>query len=319
MNPAYVAKRLVGILATIALMSCLVFLTTHALPANTAALILGPYATPATQAALEHRLGLDQPMLTQYLAWAGGLLHGDFGQSAIMQRPVAPVLADALENSALLACASMLVVTLAGIALGVAGAVWRGRWPDHVVAIFAYSGLAVPEFYWGLILILVFCSRLHLLPSSGAGNMQEGFASVAAHLVLPVFTLAFAFLAHVSRMVRSSMLEVLMQNYIRAARARGLPETRVLLRHALPNALIPAVTVLAQDFGNMIGGVVAVETIFAYPGIGRLLVYALERLDLPMMQAAILVITAIFCLANLAADLITAALDPRIRMDSATA
>jgi peptide/nickel transport system permease protein len=319
MTRAYLARRLLGIAVTLAAMSCLVFLATHALPANTAALILGPYATPATQAAMEHRLGLDQPLLSQYLSWAGGLLRGDLGQSAVMQRPVEPILAAALENSAVLAAAAMVLVTVAGITLGTVGAVWRGRWPDHAVAIFAYSGLAVPEFYWGLILILVFCSRLHLLPSSGAGSAAQGLVPVAAHLVLPVLTLAFSFLAHVSRIVRSSMLDVLVRPFIMAARGRGLPEYRVVLRHALPNALIPAVTVLAQDFGNMIGGVVAVETIFAYPGIGRLLVYALERLDLPVMQACILVITAIFCAANLAADLITAALDPRIRIGAAHA
>jgi len=199
------------------------------------------------------------------------------------------------------------------VALGVIAAVWRGRWPDHAASIFTYFGVSLPEFYWGLVFILLFGSTFHLLPSSGYANLSDGLGGFIAHLVLPVATLTLTLLAHVTRLTRSSMMEALDSMYVKVARARGLPERLVILRHALRNALIPSITVLAQDFGFLIGGIVAVETVFAYPGLGRMLVGSLERQDLPMMQAAILVLTGVYCLANLAADLLYGVVNPRIR------
>jgi len=195
----------------------------------------------------------------------------------------------------------------------------RGRIVDHLASGFTMVGLSVPEFFWGLLLILLFGSYLRLLPTSGYGTLQQGAGAYVAHLVLPVLTLTIGLLAHVARLTRSSMLEVLDTGYVKAARARGLPEWAVVLRHALRNALLPTITVLAQDVGFLIGGIVAVETIFAYPGIGRLLVYALERHDLPLMEAVILVLTAVQCLANLVADLLYAVLNPQIRYGRAIA
>ncbi len=309
----YAVQRLGAVLLVLLVMSVLVFLATHALPANTAALILGQYSTPETQAALEHKLGLDLPLPLQYWHWMSGVLRGDLGQSMVMERPVAPMLFDALSRSAVLSVSAMAVVTVLGPALGVLAAVRQGRWPDHVASIFTYVGISVPEFYWGLVLILVFGSALHWLPSSGAPEPGDGIAASAAHLVLPVVTLTLTLLAHVSRLTRSSMLEELDSNYVRAARARGLPERSVIVRHALRNALLPTITVLAQDFGFLIGGIVAVETVFAWPGLGRLLVFSLQRQDLPLMQAAVLVLTAIYCVANLGADLLYGLVNPRIR------
>jgi peptide/nickel transport system permease protein len=195
--------------------------------------------------------------------------------------------------------------------------VWRGRWPDNSVSVFAYLGISVPEFYWGLVLILLFGSTFHLLPTSGSGDLRDGLASFCSFLVLPVITLTLTLLAHVSRLTRSSMAEELDSMYVKVARARGLPERVVIIRHALRNALVPAITVLAQDFGFLIGGIVAIETIFAYPGLGRLLIFALQRQDLPLMQAAILVLTAVYCLANLTADLLYGVANPRIRYGGA--
>jgi peptide/nickel transport system permease protein len=294
-------------------MSLIVFLSTHALPSNTAALILGQYSTPETKAALEHKLGLDLPLTVQYWRWASALLRGDMGLSLVMERPVAPMLWDAFGRSALLAGGTMAVVSTLGVGMGIVAAVWRGRWPDHTASIFAYLGISVPEFYWGLVLILVFGSSLHLLPTSGAAVWSDGIGPFLSHLVLPVVTLTLTLLAHVSRLTRSSMVEVLDSMYVRVARARGLPERVVILRHALRNALLPAITILAQDFGFLIGGIVAVETVFAYPGLGRLLIFSLERQDLPLMQAAILVLTAVYCFANLGADLLYGVANPRIR------
>jgi peptide/nickel transport system permease protein len=309
----YALRRLGTAMMILVVMSLLVFLATHALPSDTAALILGQYSTPETLAALEHKLGLDLPLQVQYWNWARALLHGDLGQSLVMERPIAPILWDAFGRSAILAVAAMTIVATVGVGMGIVAAVWRGRWPDHAVSVFAYLGISVPEFYWGLVLILVFGSSFHLLPASGIGNLSDGLVTYASFLVLPVVTLTLTFLAHVSRLTRSSMAEELESMYVRVARSRGLPERIVIVRHALRNALLPAITVLAQDFGFMIGGIVAIETIFAYPGLGRLLIFALQRQDLPLMQAAILVLTAVFCLANLAADLLYGVANPRIR------
>jgi peptide/nickel transport system permease protein len=310
---AYVVQRLGTVMVIMVAMSLLVYLATHALPSNTAALILGQYSTPETQAALEHKLGLDLPLPVQYWHWAKGMLEGDMGQSLVMERPVAPMLWDALSRSAILAVSAMAVVSTLGLTLGVVAAVWRGRWPDYAASIFTYFGVSLPEFYWGLVFILVFCSTFHLLPSSGYANLSDGFGPFIAHIVLPVTTLALTLLAHVARLTRSSMVEALESMYVKVARARGLPERLVIVRHALRNALIPSITVLAQDFGFLIGGIVAVETVFAYPGLGRMLVGALERQDLPLMQAAILVLTGVYCLANLTADLLYGVANPRIR------
>ena len=310
---AYVVQRLGAVMLIMVAMSVLVFLATHALPSNAAALILGQYSTPETEAALEHKLGFDLPLPVQYWHWARGMLEGDMGQSMEQERPVAPMLWDAFGRSAILAVSALVVVAVLGLSLGVVASVWRGRWPDHAASIFTYFGVSLPEFYWGLVLILLFGSTLRLLPSSGYASLSDGFGPFIAHLIMPVATLTLAFLAHVARLTRSSMVEVLESMYVKVARARGLPKRLVILRHALRNALIPSITVLAQDFGFLIGGIVAVETVFAYPGLDRMLVEALQRQDLPVMQAAILVLTGVYCLANLMADLLYGVANPRIR------
>jgi peptide/nickel transport system permease protein len=315
----YLVQRLLAVAGVITLMSVLVFLATHALPATIAEVMLGQYATPESVAALETKLGLTRPLLTQYWGWASGVLQGDLGRSLVMEVPIAPVLWTALGRSAVLGAAAMSIVSVLGIALGVMAAVRRGRVIDHLASGFTIVGLSVPEFFWGLLLILLFGSYLRLLPTSGYGTLDQGAGSYIAHLVLPVATLAIGLLAHITRLTRSSMLEALDMAYVKAARARGLPEWAVVTRHALRNALLPTITVLAQDVGFLIGGIVAVETIFAYPGVGRLLVYALERHDLPLIEAAILVLTAVQCLANLAADLLYTFFNPQIRYGRAVA
>jgi peptide/nickel transport system permease protein len=315
----YLVQRLLAVAGVITLMSVLVFLATHALPATIAEVMLGQYATPESVAALETKLGLTRPLLTQYWGWASGVLQGDLGRSLVMEVPIAPVLWTALGRSAVLGAAAMSIVSVLGIALGVMAAVRRGRVIDHLASGFTMVGLSVPEFFWGLLLILLFGSYLRLLPTSGYGTLDQGAGPYIAHLVLPVATLAIGLLAHITRLTRSSMLEALDMAYVKAARARGLPEWAVVTRHALRNALLPTITVLALDVGFLIGGIVAVETIFAYPGVGRLLVYALERHDLPLMEATILVLTAVQCLANLAADLLYTFFNPQIRYGRAVA
>jgi peptide/nickel transport system permease protein len=309
----YALKRLGAVVIVLTLMSVLVFLATHALPSNTAQLILGQYSTPETQAALEHKLGLDLPLTTQYWRWADGVLHGDLGQSLVMERPVAPVLWEALSRSAVLALSAMAVVTVLGPALGVIAAVNQGRWIDHTATVFTYVGISVPEFYWGLVLILLFGSTFHLLPTSGAVDLSDGVLSYVAHLVLPVITLTLALLAHVSRLTRSSMLEALDSNYVKVARARGMPERVVILRHALRNALLPTITVVASLLGYLAGGLVVIETLFHYRGIGALIYSAARAKDFPMLEAGVLTVGAVYALASVLADLLSAALNPRLR------
>jgi peptide/nickel transport system permease protein len=301
----YVARRIAWIATTLVVLSLLIFAITQMLPGSVAQIIAGQFATPDAVTAIAAKLGLNDPYYLQYWGWASAVLHGDFGRSLIMERPIAPVLWEALANSAVLASAAFIVVAVVGIGLGVLAAVRAGGAIDY--------GISIPEFFWGIVLILVFSRSLGWLPSGGLADPESGFATHAAHIVLPAATLAFALIAHVSRMTRSSMLGVLRSQYVRNARAKGLPERVVILRHALRNALLPTITILAMDVGWLIGGVVVAETVFAYPGLGRALIFSIERHDLPMIQASILVIAAIYCGANLVADLLYAYFNPRIR------
>lgn len=316
---AFLLRRLLGLIGVLLGMSLLIFGIIHILPGNVAYAILGEFATPAAVAQLEAKLGLNDPLPVQYWRWLSGMLQGDFGMSLVMARPAAPLIADALGRSALLAGLAFGLVAAGGIALGVHAATHRGQPSDKVLTLAQFVLIAVPEFFWAIIAVLVFASWLNLLPATGYTPLTSGVGAWTAHLVLPVLVLSLGLVAHVSRLTRSSMLEVLDSRYVLAARARGLPERRVLWRHALPNALLPAITVLAIDAGLLIGGIVVVETVFAYPGLGRLLVYAIERHDLPLLQVGMMVVTAIYALANFVAELLYAILNPRIRVAGATA
>jgi peptide/nickel transport system permease protein len=310
---AYLLQRIAAVGLILAAMSVLIFGITQILPGNVAYMILGQYATEVQIKALEAALGLKDPFHVQYWRWVSGMISGDFGHSLVMQRPVAPLVFDALARSAVLAGIAIVLVAVVGIAVGVHSAVKAGSPSDRVLTLAQYFFIAVPEFFWAILAILLFASWLRWLPATGYAPLSEGVLKWASHVVLPVATLVLGFIAHISRLTRSSMLEALNATYVLAARAKGLPERTVLGRHALPNALLPAITVLAVDIGIMIGGIVVVETVFAYPGLGRLLVFAIEYHDLPLLQAGMMVVTAVYAFANLAADLMYAVLNPRIR------
>jgi peptide/nickel transport system permease protein len=299
-------------------MSILIFAAVHILPGNVAYAMLGEFATPDAVARLEQKLGLHDPLWLQYWRWLRGMLHGDFGESLSMSRPAWPVIADALTRSALLAGISFVLVAILGIALGVHAATHRGHAADRVATLMQLVFIAIPDFFWGILCVVVFAAWLHWLPAAGYASIdKEGVVGWASHLVLPVLVLSLGSVAHVSRLTRSSMLDVLASRYVMAARARGFGGARVLWRHALPNGLLPAITILAVDLGILIGGVVVIESVFAYPGLGRMLVFAIEQHDLPLLQAGMMVLTAIYALANLVADLLYAVLNPRIRVESA--
>lgn len=310
---AYIARRLLFVVLVLVAVSMLVFGITAALPANVAYLILGQFASPEQVHALELKLGLTDPIWQQYLRWAGGFLSGDLGESTLMNRPIGPLLAEAIGRSLMLTGASFVLVALIGVGLGIVAALRHGRPLDHGISVGTYLGIAVPEFFWAIVVIMVFAAWLGWLPASGYEPPSAGLWIWAQHLIAPTITLVFGHLAHVSRLTRSSMIEVLQSPYVTAARAKGLPERVVVLRHALRNALLPTITVLALDFGRLMGGIVVVETIFAYPGLGRLIVFSIQNRDLPTLQASILVVAAIYALANLVADLLYAHFNPKIR------
>jgi peptide/nickel transport system permease protein len=305
----HLLRRLLGTLGVLFGMSILIFAAVHILPGNVAYAILGEYATPAAVAQLEQKLGLHDPLWLQYWRWLRDMLHGDFGESVSMSRPAWPVIADALGRSALLAGISFVLVAALGIALGVHAATHRGQASDRVATLMQLVFIAIPDFFWGVLCVVVFAAWLHWLPAAGYMSLAEGgFLGWSSHLLLPVLVLSLGSVAHVSRLTRSSKIEVLGSRYVLAARARGFAGSRVLL---------PAITILAVDLGILIGGVVVIETVFAYPGLGRMLVFAIEQHDLPLLQAGMMVLTAIYALANLIADLLYAVLNPRIRVAAA--
>lgn len=309
----YIARRLLFVALVLLAVSILVFSVTAVLPANVAYVILGPFAPPEQVRALELKLGLTDPVWQQYLRWAGGFLSGDLGQSTLMNRPIGPLLAEAIGRSLMLTGASFVLIAVIGVGLGIVAALRHGRPLDHGISVGTYLGIAVPEFFWAIVVIMIFAAWLGWLPASGYESPSAGLWIWLQHLIAPTITLVFGHLAHVSRLTRSSMIEVLQSPYVTAARAKGLPERVIVLHHALRNALLPTITVLALDFGRLMGGIVVVETIFAYPGLGRLIVFSIQNRDLPTLQAAILVVAAIYALANLVADLLYARFNPKIR------
>jgi peptide/nickel transport system permease protein len=309
----YVVQRIGAILLMVGVMSVLVFAATHLLPGNVVTMILGEYATADAQAAMERKLGLHNPLPVQYWRWASAFFSGDMGESLVTQQPVAGVVWPALRKSLVLAAVSLACVTLFGIGLGVLAAVRKATPFDHVVSLFGYLGISVPEFFWAVILIVVFAGAFHWLPSFGYAPPNAGWGRFLSYLILPVVTLSLTLIAHVLRMTRSSMLEVLGSDYVKVARAKGIPERTVLVRHALRNGLLPTITILANDVGFLIGGIVVIESVFGYPGMGRHLLSSIEHHDLPMLQAMVLILTVVYAVTNLGADLLYAYFNPRIR------
>lgn len=314
MTLAYLVRRLLAVIVVLAIVSIAVFAITAVLPGNAALMILGENASPDSLAAMERQLGLDRPVIVQYLDWIWGVLHGDFGTSLRLQQPVAQVVGEAFWNSASLALVTLVGVTVIAIPMGAIAALWRGSVVDLVIGVFSYIGTALPEFVTATLLLVLFASpSMQLLPAGGFISPTTDPGQFMLYAILPATTLGLILMAHISRQVRSEMSEVLESDYVRAARIKGLKERRVLWRHALPNALAPAIAVISLDIGYLLGGIIVVEEIFAWPGLGRLLIYALQNRDLPVIQAVTLLLAIVYSLSNLIADLIIAALDPRVR------
>lgn len=316
MSPAYLLRRMAAVVLVLWIVTIAVFAITMILPGNAAIMILGEYATPDQVSALEERLGLNRPAALQYYEWLVNLLQGDFGMSLRLSLPVSEVVGAAFANSALLAVTALVAVIVIAVPLGMLAALKRGTRADLGISLLAYVGIAMPEFVTATLLLVVLAGpTIALFPAGGFIAPGESVSGFFAHVILPAGTLGLILTAHIARQVRSEMSDVLASDYIRAARLKGLRERRVIRRHALPNSLAPAVAVISLDIGYLLGGIIVVEEIFAWPGLGRLLIYALENRDLPVIQAITLSLAMVYALSNLASDLVIAALDPRVRYE----
>ena len=316
MSPAYLLRRALYTVFTLFVVSLIVFGITQVLPGDAAVMLLGESATPEALAAVRARLGLADPVWAQYLNWLSGVLRGDFGTSLRTGLPVSEVMFTALGRSLLLASLALALMLVLAVPLGVFAALRRGGPADLGVSLGSYVGVSLPEFVTATLFLLVFAHpALGLLPATGYVPLSEDLKEGLLHLVLPVATVSVILVAHVSRMVRSELIDVLHTDYVRAARLKGLSRRRVLVRHALRNALLPTITIVALDVGYLLGGIIVVEEIFAFPGIGRQLIVAIQARDLPAIQAGALIMAGTYALANFLADLAYASLDKRIQYD----
>lgn len=301
----YFVMRLLGLVPTMFLVTVCVFFFVHLLPGDPAQLAAGPEADEETVRMVRERLGLDRPLPEQFVLFVKKTVTGDFGISIRSQRPVIDEVADRFGPTLLLTVAAMVWAVAFGLLIGVVSAVKRGRWPDRLGMAFAVSGISMPPFALGILLMEVFSVWLGWFPTVGAESWR--------HYVLPSITLGVGVAAVMARFTRSALIEVLSEDYVRTARAKGLPARQVLSRHALRNALIPVVTMMGLQFGFLLGGSIVVEKVFNWPGMGRLLVDAVEMRDYPVMQTCVLLFSMEFLLINLAVDLLYGWLNPSIR------
>lgn len=309
----YVAGRIASLVPILFGTSLVAFLLVRLVPGDPAIAMLGLEATPEAIEAMRRRLALDQPLTVQYFTWLGGILTGDFGRSIQGNREVLPLLLGALGPTALLSLAALIVSLIIAIPAGIVAATRRNTAADYGVSVVALCGLSLPNFWVGILLILAFSITFPILPASGYVSPLRDFGAFLAHLVLPAVTLGTALAAATMRMTRAAMLEVLRSDYVRTATAKGLSRRRVVWGHALRNAQLPIVTLLGIQAGQLLGGVVVTETVFSWPGIGKLTVDAIFARDYPVVQGAVLLTALLFVLINLLTDLIYTLIDPRIR------
>jgi peptide/nickel transport system permease protein len=297
--------------------SVVVFMVLHLSPGDPAEIMLGPQATKEDLERLRVELGLTEPLPVQYLRWLGHVVQGDLGRSLWMKRPVLAEVLVRFKATLILTGSALLLSTLGGIALGVASATRPHSLLDRLSAVASLFGISMPVFWLGIVLMVIFALWLGWLPAAGMYAPYGGgdLRDLLAHLALPAVTLAAASMTIVARLTRSTMLETLGQDYVRTARAKGVVEHRVVLRHGLRNALIPIVTVVGVQVGYLLGGAVLTETVFAWPGVGTLMVQGILARDFPLVQGCVLVVALGFVLVNLAVDLLYAWLDPRIRYE----
>ncbi len=298
---------------TLVLLSMVIFVGAQLLPGDVGRAILGPLADPAAVAALNHQLGADRSPLATYLSWIGHFVTGDMGMSYTFRTPVAPFVGDALVNSLKLAAVAFILVVPVSIAAGVYAAMRAGRWQDRAIGVVGLSLTVVPEFVSSIALLLLFGVWLRWLPLSAATRRGASFGVQLQHLIMPALPLVLILFGYIARMARAGTMEVLAADYTRTAVLKGLPGRTVVLRHVLPNALLPTVTVIGTQLGYLVGGLVVVESLFRYQGIGSLILTAAKGKDLPMLEAGILTVGGIYIVSTLVTDALYTALNPRLR------
>jgi peptide/nickel transport system permease protein len=311
---AYILRRLVMLVPVLIVVGVVVFALVHLTPGDPAAVILGDRATAEDIARLRDQLGLNDPLPVQFARWFTNMLRLDFGESIFLGEPVTQALLNRVEPTILLTLYALTFQVLIGIPIGVLAAVRHNSILDRVFTVIAISGSAIPTFFLGILLILIFAVRLRWLPSGGYVPLREEPMEHFKGMLLPAFALGFSAAGLLARMVRSSMLDVLREDYVRTAFAKGLPEQLVIVRHALRNALIPALTVIGISLGALLGGAVVTETVFTIPGMGRLVVQSIARRDYPVIQGAIVAIAMTYVLVNLIVDVLYVYTDPRVRL-----
>ncbi len=313
----YLLKRVGLAVITLWILSLIVFLAGQVLPGDPGRTVLGPFASAAAVRAYDHQLGVDRPLIVQYLSWAGGLLHGNMGTSYSFRSPVEPFIVSALGNSAKLAVLALVIIIPLGIAGGVLAAVYSGRAVDRVISLTGLAASTIPEFVSGIVLIIVFSIALKALPTTAATSAGASIPDQLDHLILPVIPLVLVLFGYIARMARAGTVEALDSDYVRTATLKGLRRGVVIRRHVLRNALLPTITVIATQTGYLIGGLVVVETLFNYQGIGRLILNAANTKDFPMLEAGVLVIGVVYMVATLIADVLYTVLNPRLRVGAA--
>jgi peptide/nickel transport system permease protein len=313
----YLARRLLLLVPVLVGVSIVIFGVLHLSPGDPAEIMLGSQATKEDLARLRDSLGLNEPLPVQYVHWIGHVVRGDLGRSIWMKRPVLPEVLGRLGATLLLTGTALLLSTVGGLALGVASAAWPRSVLDRLSAVASLFGASMPSFWLGIVLMVIFALWLGWLPASGmyASYGGGGAGDLLSHLILPAVTLAAASITIIARLTRSTMLETLGQDFVRTARAKGVAESGVLLRHGLKNALIPIVTVVGVQAGYLLGGAVLTETVFAWPGVGTLMVQGILARDFPLVQGCVLVVALAFAVINLGVDLLYAWLDPRIQYE----
>jgi peptide/nickel transport system permease protein len=310
--------RRVGLaLVTLLLLSVMVFLMANVLPGDVGRRILGPFADPRAVAALNHQLGVDRPLVVQYLSWLGGALHGDFGQSLSYRAPAGDLLRRALLNSMKLAAVAFVIVVPLGVLGGIIASLNRDKFLDRFISVTGLSGVAMPEFVTGIVLILLFGITLRIFPITATAPAGSDPFTQIYYLVLPSLPLVFVLFGYIARITRAGMNEALDADYTRTAYLKGLSRATVIRRHVLRNALLPTIAVVATQTGYLIGGLVVIEFIFNYQGIGQLLYTAVSHKDFPLIQSGVMVIGVVYLTATLLADLIYSLLNPRIRYGGA--
>lgn len=310
---AFLVQRILAAVPVVGIVALFVFLILHLSPGDPATVIAGDYASPADVQRIREKLGLDQPLHIQFFTWLGALLRGDLGISIFSNLPVSRLIGQRLEPTLLLALVSIVLSVSLAVPMGVLAAWKAGSWIDRLVMIFAVFGFSVPVFVVGYILIYIFALKLQWAPVQGFRSPTEDPVGFLQHIILPAITLSAIYIALIARITRASVLEVLEEDYIRTARAKGQTERKVLFRHALRNAAVPIVTVIGIGVALLIGGVVITETVYNIPGLGRLVVDAILKRDYPIIQALILLFSFVYILINLVVDIIYTLLDPRIR------